>query len=101
MATKSKINRNNTKKELVQKHWKLRQELKAKMADENLSDEERDLAGKALRKLPRNSSPTRVRNRCNITGRPRGYLRKFGLCRIKFREMALTGQLPGVTKSSW
>jgi len=54
-----------------------------------------------LQKLPRNASPTRLRNRCNITGRPRGYIRDFGLCRNVFREMALDGKIPGVTKSSW
>lgn len=55
----------------------------------------------ALQKLPRNSSPNRVRNRCQLTGRPRGYIRQFGICRNTFREMALNGLIPGVTKSSW
>lgn len=55
----------------------------------------------ALDKLPRNASPTRLHNRCNLTGRPRGYLRKFGVCRNVFREMALAGKIPGVTKASW
>lgn len=101
MATKSKINQNNYRIELVERYAAKRRELKAAMANTNLSDDDRDSARKALGKLPRNSSATRVRNRCAITGRPRGYIRKFGLCRIKFRELALLGQLPGVTKSSW
>lgn len=101
MATKSKMNHNDYRIELVKRLADKRRELKAKAYDLNASDESREAATKALRKLPRNSSATRIRNRCAITGRPRGYLRKFGLCRIKFREMALMGQLPGVTKSSW
>ena len=55
----------------------------------------------ALDKLPRNASPVRLHNRCRLTGRPKGYMRKFGLCRVKFREMALAGKIPGITKSSW
>lgn len=55
----------------------------------------------ALDKLPRNASPVRLHNRCRLTGRPKGYMRKFGLCRVKFREMALAGKIPGVTKASW
>lgn len=101
MATKSKINHNNKRKALVARYGKLRAELRAKIKDTKLSFEERDEARKKLAKLPRNSAENRVRNRCEMTGRPRAYLRKFGLCRIKFRELALTGQLPGVTKSSW
>lgn len=55
----------------------------------------------ALDKLPRNASPVRLHNRCRLTGRPKGYMRKFGLCRVKFREMALAGKIPGITKASW
>lgn len=101
MATKSKVNHNNKRKEMVERYLKIRQELKAAAINMKLSEEERDQARKKLQKLPRNSAPGRVRNRCGITGRPRAYMRKFGLCRIKFRELALTGQIPGVTKSSW
>lgn len=101
MATKSKVNHNNKRKEMVERYLKLRNELRVASKNMKLSDEEREAARKKLQKLPRNSSATRVRNRCAITGRPRAYLRKFGLCRIKFRELALTGQIPGVTKSSW
>jgi small subunit ribosomal protein S14 len=101
MATKSKMNHNEKRKELALRYLKLRNELRTKSKNMKLSDEERDTARAALQKLPRNSSPTRVRNRCAITGRPRAFLRKFGLCRIKFRELALKGEIPGVTKSSW
>lgn len=101
MATKSKINQNNRKIELVERYAAKRKELKAAMYNPSLSDEEREAARKSFNKLPRSASATRIRNRCSITGRPRGFIRKFGLCRIKFRELALLGQLPGVTKSSW
>jgi small subunit ribosomal protein S14 len=74
---------------MVAKYAALRQELK----------EKKDYEG--LQKLPRNSSPTRLHNRCSITGRPRGYMRRFGLSRIAFRELALEGKVPGVTKASW
>ena len=101
MATKSKVNHNNKRKEMVLRNLKLRNELRTEANNMKLSDEIRDAARRKLQNLPRNTSATRVRNRCEITGRPRAYLRKFGLCRIKFRELALTGQIPGVTKSSW
>ena len=101
MATKSKVNHNNKRKEMVLRSLKLRNELRTEANNMKLSDEVRDAARRKLQNLPRNTSATRVRNRCEITGRPRAYLRKFGLCRIKFRELALTGQIPGVTKSSW
>lgn len=78
-----------------------RNELRTKSVDMKLSDEERHEARTKLNKLPKNSAPTRVRNRCKSTGRPRGYLRKFGLCRNEFRRLASFGQIPGVTKSSW
>ena len=89
MAKKSKIAKERKKQELVAKNAELRKELK----------EKGDYA--ALRKLPRDSSPTRLTTRCEVTGRPRGVLRKFKLSRIKFREMAHQGQIPGVKKASW
>ncbi|MCM2676712.1 30S ribosomal protein S14 [Alkalicoccobacillus plakortidis] len=89
MAKKSKIAKERKKQELVAKYAELRKELK----------EKGDYA--ALRKLPRDSSPTRLTIRCEVTGRPRGVLRKFKLSRIKFREMAHKGQIPGVKKASW
>lgn len=101
MAKTSKINQNNKRKEMTTRHLALRNELRAKANSPHSSDEEKDAARAKLHKLPRNSSATRIRNRCELTGRPRGFLRKFGLCRIKFRELALSGQIPGVTKSSW
>ncbi|MGS5019774.1 30S ribosomal protein S14 [Paenibacillus sp. JJ1683] len=89
MAKKSKIVKEKKRQENVAKYADLRRELKAK------GDYE------ALQKLPRDSSPTRLKNRCELTGRPRGYLRKFKLSRIAFRELAHKGQIPGITKSSW
>ena len=101
MAKKSAIQRNLKRIRLVEKHQAKRTELKKKLLDPNLSDEEFFAAQKKLSKLPRNSSPVRVRNRCVVTGRPRAHIRKFGLSRITFREMASDGRIPGVTKSSW
>ena len=101
MATKAKINHNNKRIKLVAHYRSLRAELRAKVKNTRLSQEERDAAQKKLAKLPRNSAEVRVRNRCEMTGRPRAFLRKFKLCRIKFRELALKGEIPGVTKSSW
>ena len=89
MAKKSKVAKERQRQEMVKKYAELRKELKAK------GDYE------ALQKLPRDSSPTRLHNRCEITGRPRGYLRKFKMSRISFRELAHKGQIPGVKKSSW
>jgi small subunit ribosomal protein S14 len=89
LAKKSKIAKEKKRQEMVKKYAELRRELKAR------GDYE------ALRKLPRDSSPTRLHNRCEITGRPRGYLRKFKMSRIAFRELAHKGQIPGVKKSSW
>ncbi|SDH50183.1 30S ribosomal protein S14 [Alteribacillus bidgolensis] len=89
MAKKSKIAKERKRQELVMKYAEKRRELKEK------GDYE------ALRKLPRDSSPTRLTSRCAITGRPRGVIRKFELSRIKFRELAHKGQIPGVKKSSW
>lgn len=101
MATLSKINHNKKRQKMVERTLKLRNELRATANSPHVSQEERDAARAKLHKLPRNTSATRVRNRCELTGRPRAYMRKFGLCRIKFRELALTGMIPGVTKSSW
>lgn len=101
MAEKSKIARNEQRKDLVARFAARRTELKALIANEKASDEDRMNAQLKLQKLPRASSATRVRNRCSVTGRSRAYVRKFGLCRIKFRELALEGQIPGVVKSSW
>ncbi len=89
MAKKSVIARERKRARLVAKYAELRQRLK------DAGDYE------ALDKLPRNASPVRLHNRCMLTGRPKGYMRRFGLCRVKFREMALEGKIPGVTKASW
>jgi small subunit ribosomal protein S14 len=101
MAKKSKIARNTQRQALVDKYKDLRAELKAKMADEDLSPEDRYEAGRKLRALPRDSNPNRIKNRCFLTGRPHAYYRKFGLSRIALRELAHTGDLPGVVKASW
>lgn len=101
MAKRSAIQRNLKRQRLVEKYATKRQELKATLANPETSDEDFFQAQRKLAKLPRNSSPVRVRNRCGITGRPRAYIRKYGLSRITFRELALDGKIPGVTKSSW
>ena len=101
MATKAKIAKNEQRKRTVKQYSERRAELKALSVDLQLSLEDRMAANAALAKLPRDASPTRVRNRCVLTGRPRGYYRKFGVSRIALRELALRGELPGVVKSSW
>ena len=101
MAKTSKIVRNEQRKALIAKHAEKRAALRATVKSATASDEEKQAAYKALRELPRDSSPTRLRNRCAMTGRPRAYLRQFGLSRVTFREMALNGLIPGVTKASW
>lgn len=101
MAKKSKIAKNEQRKAIVARYADRRRELKAASVNPHLSQDERDAAMAALHKLPRDASPTRVRNRDAADGRPRAHLRKFGLSRVKFREMALRGELPGITKSSW
>jgi small subunit ribosomal protein S14 len=101
MARKASIEKNNKKKALAKKFFKFRVELREKAVNFKLSDEERDAARKKLQALPRNTSPNRVTTRCEITGRPRGNYKKFGLSRIAFRQLALDGKLPGVTKASW
>ena len=101
MPKTSAIERNKKRIKLSEKHKAKRAELKAILASPATTDEAFYAAQKKLQKLPRNSSPTRVRNRCSMSGRPRGYHRKFGVSRIQFRELALAGKIPGVIKSSW
>ncbi|HEX8195731.1 MAG TPA: 30S ribosomal protein S14 [Pyrinomonadaceae bacterium] len=101
MAKTSKIVRNEQRKKMVTKHSAKRATLKAIINNPNSAVEEVDNAVMQLQKLPRDASPIRVRNRCSQTGRPRAYLRKFGMSRIGLRELALKGQIPGVVKSSW
>jgi small subunit ribosomal protein S14 len=101
MAKKSMIERETRRAKLVAKYAAKRAKLKAIIVDENSSDEERLEAVATLAGLPRDSSPSRLRNRCAITGRPRGYYRKFGLGRNKLRESTMTGEIPGLRKASW
>ena len=86
---------------MADRSWQVRKALRAQMVDPKLSPQERWEAQVKLQKMPRDTSPIRTVNRCFLTGRPRGYLRKFGLSRIAVRELAYKGQLPGVTKASW
>ena len=101
MAKKSKIARNNQREVIVARYAEKRAELKKTLVDPNATDEAREAARVGLQKLPRNASPVRLRNRDAIDGRPRGHLSKFGISRVRFREMAHRGELPDVTKSSW
>lgn len=101
MAKKSSVEKQKRRERMVKLKWDKRQELKKKIYDMNLGDEEREAARIALNKMPRNSSPIRLRNRCQLTGRSRGVLRKFKLSRLSFRELASMGMIPGVTKASW
>jgi small subunit ribosomal protein S14 len=101
MAKKSMINRDLRRRVLVTKYAKRRAELKEIISNQRLPDEDRQEAVLALQKLPRDSSRSRIRNRCGLTGRPRGYYRKFGLSRAKLREMIMRGDVPGVVKASW
>lgn len=101
MAKTALIQREEKRDKLAAKYAKKYAELKAISTDVKKSDEERAAARLALQKLPRNSNPTRQRNRCEITGRPRGTFRQFGLARNKIRELAFSGDIPGVTKASW
>ena len=89
MARKSLIARENKRRRMVEKYAELRKQLKAEGRWEELD------------KLPRNSNSIRLHNRCLLTGRPKGYMRRFGICRVKFRELALDGKIPGITKASW
>ncbi len=101
MAKLSLKNREAKRIALVKKYDAKRKALKARSADQTLSMEERLEAQRQLQALPRNANPTRVRNRCSLTGRPRGTFRKFGLGRNKIREAALRGDIPGMVKASW
>jgi len=101
MAKVSMIEREKRRIKTVKKYAVKRKELKSKMLDMNVSGEERADARRKFHALPRNASPSRVRNRCRFTGRPNGYFRKFGLCRNKLREMAMNGEIPGLRKASW
>ena len=101
MAKKSKIARNEQRKALVARHAERRAELKRIISAPGSSPEERADAIAELSRQPRDASRTRVRNRDTVDGRPRGYFRKFGLSRVRLRQLAHNGELPGVTKSSW
>lgn len=101
MAKKSSIAKQKRRAKMAALKWEKRQALKKTILDQEISEEERLAAINELNKLPRNSSPVRLRNRCALTGRCRGYLRKFQLSRLAFRELASNGMIPGVTKSSW
>ena len=101
MEKLSSIQKNLFRKKLIKKFKLKREALKSKIKDKNISLEERINFQNKLNDLPRNGSAIRHRNRCEITGRPRGNYRKFGLSRIKLRELSMTGDLPGVVKSSW
>lgn len=101
MAKKSAIEKNKRRERLVKKFAAKRARLKAIAEDRTLPEEDRFMARLQLAELPRNSAPTRLRNRCEITGRPRAYYRKFRMSRIALRDLAATGQVPGVVKSSW
>src|SRR6478736_319693 len=101
MAKKSKIARNDQRKVIVERYAAKRLELKKALVDPNGTDESREAARVDLQKLPRDASPVRYRNRDSIDGRPRGNLSLYGISRVRFRDMAHRGELPGITKSSW
>lgn len=101
MPKTSAIERNKKRIRLTAKYKTVRAELKAILANPASTDKDFFAAQKKLAKLPRNSSAVRIRNRCSMSGRPRGYKRKYGVSRLTFRELALAGKIPGVTKSSW
>ena len=101
MAKRSSIEKEKRRERIVARNWEKRQSLKKAASDINATEEERQNARIALNKMPRDSAPARLRNRCLLTGRARGYMRQFKLSRLTFREMALHGMIPGVTKSSW
>ena len=101
MAKTAVVNRDQKRRLLVKKYAKKRAELLSIIRNAKISDEERQIARRKLEQLPRDSSPTRLRNRCTLTGRPRGVFRKFGLGRNKLREIAMRGEIPGVIKASW
>jgi len=101
MAKLSSINKNEKRKKLVKKYAGRYARLKAIANDKSLDDTDRLMARLKLAEIPRNGNPTRIRNRCELTGRPRGYYRKFRLARVMLRDLANKGLIPGVTKSSW
>jgi small subunit ribosomal protein S14 len=101
MAKKSAVEKNNRRRRMVDRFSAKRKALKAVVMDRGRDPEERFEATLKLAELPRNTSKVRIRNRCSMTGRPRGYYRKFGLSRITLRDLASEGQIPGVVKSSW
>lgn len=101
MAKKSKVAKNDQRLIVVERYRERREHLTSIISSHTATPEEKADARSQLSKLPRDASPTRIRNRGSSDGRPRGYLRKFGLSRVQFRAAALRGELPGVTKSSW
>ena len=101
MAKTSSVEKNKRREKLVKKYAGRRERLLTIARNTELPMEERFEARLKLAEVPRNANPTRVRNRCELTGRPRAFYRKFKLCRIMLRELASTGQIPGMTKSSW
>ena len=101
MAKTSKTVKNAERREIVARYATRRAALKKTIYNPETTPDDREAAFKALRAMPRDASATRIRNRCQMTGRPRAYLRQFGLSRITFREMALAGLIPGVRKASW
>jgi small subunit ribosomal protein S14 len=101
MAKKSAINKNNRRKAMAERYAAKRAALKAAAMDENLSLEERFKARLKLAQMPRNTAASRVRNRCEVTGRPRAFYRKLKMSRIALRELGSRGQVPGLVKSSW
>ncbi len=101
MAKKSMIARENKRNELVKKYAQKRNDLREIIRSSAVSFSDKELAVLQLQKLPRNSSSSRLRNRCKLTGRPHGYYRKFGLCRNKLREAVMRGDVPGLGKASW
>ncbi len=101
MAKLSSINKNEKRKRLVKKYAARYARLKAQADDKSLDESERLIARLKMAEIPRNANPTRVRNRCELSGRPRGYYRKFKMSRIALRDLANKGLIPGVTKSSW
>ena len=101
MAKSCMVNREIKRLRLVKKYAAKRAELKAIIKDTSLGEDERKVAREKLNKMPRDASAVRIRNRCNLTGRPHGYYRKFGLARNKLREAAMRGDVPGLVKASW
>ena len=101
MAKKSSVEKQKRRELMVKRAWDKRQALKKIIWDLSTSEEDRAVAVNKLNDMPRNSSPVRLRNRCQLTGRCRGYLRKFKLSRLCFREMASAGLIPGIVKASW